>query len=196
MDRGRAHIANLRDALGALEVNAGRLERWGRRLAVSLLDGRRVLVAGNGGSAAEAQHLTAELVGRYCDERQPFSAIALHAETSSVTAVANDYSFDEVFARQVRAHGRAGDVLIALSTSGRSTNVCNAAVAARECGLAVWALTGRAPNRLADIADDAVMIDGPGATVQEAHLVVVHLLCAEVDAYVAQHQRPFAGLRS
>jgi D-sedoheptulose 7-phosphate isomerase/type III pantothenate kinase len=183
--RGVEHIRALRAVLGVLEGCAPTIERWGRRLGASLLEGRRLLVAGNGGSAAEAQHLTAELVGRYCDERRPFSAIALHAETSSMTAIANDYGYDEVFARQVRAHAQPGDVLIALSTSGHSANVLNAVHAARESSVAVWAVTGAGPNPLARIADDALMIDAPCATVQEAHLVVVHLLCAEVDAHVA-----------
>jgi D-sedoheptulose 7-phosphate isomerase len=196
MGRGSSHMRALRSALDALEGEMPRLERWGRRLAAALLDGRRLLVAGNGGSAAEAQHLTAELVGRYCDDRRPFSAIALHAESSSVTAIANDYGFDELFARQVRAHGRPGDVLIALSTSGRSMNVLNATAAARQCGLEVWALTGPAPNPLAAVADDVVAIDAAAATVQEAHLVVVHVLCAEIDAHVAQRQPTFVDLRS
>jgi D-sedoheptulose 7-phosphate isomerase len=179
----------LRDALIALEAERERIERWGRRIAGSLVDGRRLLAAGNGGSAAEAQHLTAELVGRYCDERRPLSAIALHADSSSVTAIANDYSFDEVFARQVRAHGRPGDVLVAFSTSGRSLNVCNAARAARDHGLSVLAVTGTAPNPLADLADDVIAITAPSPTVQEAHLVVVHLLCEEVDAYILGARR-------
>jgi phosphoheptose isomerase len=194
MDRALQHIEGLRHALRTLERDTPRLERWGRLLATSLLDGHRLLVAGNGGSAAEAQHLTAELVGRYCSERQPLSAIALHADTSSVTAIANDYSFDDVFARQVRAHGRPGDTLIALSTSGRSANVVNAAQVACECGLAVWAITGPTPNPLAQAADDAIVIDASSATVQEAQLVAVHLLCAEVDAVVLATDHQHAGL--
>lgn len=184
MSRTAAHLVALRDALGTIERDRVRIERWGRRIAVALMDGRRLLAAGNGGSAAEAQHLTAELVGRYCDERRPLSAIALHADTSSVTAIANDYSFDEIYARQVQAHGRPGDILVALSTSGRSSNVCNAARVARDRGLSVLAITGAAPNPLADLADDAIAIPAPAPTVQELHLVVVHLLCEEVDACV------------
>jgi phosphoheptose isomerase len=195
MNRTAAHLVALRAALGAVEADHARIERWGRRIAVALMEGRRLLAAGNGGSAAEAQHLTAELVGRYWDERQPLSAIALHADSSSVTAIANDYSFDEVYARQVLAHGRPGDVLVALSTSGRSSNVCNAARAARDRGLSVLAITGAAPNPLAGLADDAIAIPAPAPTVQEMHLVVVHLLCEEVDAYVAG-AREFARAKS
>jgi D-sedoheptulose 7-phosphate isomerase len=184
---GREHIDALADALPGLYAESDRLARWGERLARVLAGGGRVLVAGNGGSAAEAQHLTAELVGRYRDDRPPFSAIALCAESSAVTAIGNDYGADEVFARQVRAHGRAGDVLIALSTSGRSANVLTAAAAAAECGLEAWALTGPAPNPLAEACDDALCVDAPHtATVQEIHLVAVHLVCAAFDQAIAR----------
>ena len=182
---GRAHLSALSFALNALEADVDRVDAWGRYLAGVLAGGGRLLAAGNGGSAALAQHLTSELVGRYRDERLAFSALALHAEGSSLTAIANDYGNKEVFARQVRAHGRPGDVLVALSTSGCSPNVLSAAAAARDCGMAVWGLTGPAPNPLADHADDALCIEAPAtATVQEVHQVVVHLICAAVDCEV------------
>jgi D-sedoheptulose 7-phosphate isomerase len=182
---GRVHLAALRRPLDELEASVDRLDGWGRHLAGVLMGGGRLLAVGNGGSAAQAQHLTSELVGRYRDERRPFSALALHAETSSVTAIGNDYGADDVFARQVRAHGREGDVLVSLSTSGRSPNVLAAMAAARERGLVTWALTGRAPNPLVDASDDAVVVDAPyTATVQEVHQIVVHLLCAAVDVAV------------
>ncbi|MGW7334291.1 D-sedoheptulose-7-phosphate isomerase, partial [Streptomyces sp. NPDC054840] len=124
--------------------------------------------------------------GRYREERPAYSAIALHAETSSVTAIGNDYGFEQVFARQVAAHGRDGDVLILLSTSGRSGNLLSAALTARATGVEVWALTGPAPNPLAEVADQALCIDTAStATVQEAHLVAVHLLCESFDAALA-----------
>ena len=182
---GRVHLAALQRPLAELEASVDRIESWGLHLAGVLTAGGRLLAVGNGGSAAQAQHLTSELVGRYRDDRRPFSAIALHAETSSVTAIANDYGADDVFARQVLAHGRRGDVLVALSTSGRSPNVLAAVDAARDCGMTTWAMTGRAPNPLADVCDDAVVVDAPyTATVQEVHQVVVHLLCASVDVAV------------
>lgn len=178
----RTHLADLRHALRVLEAEVGTLDRWGEILAVRLTSGARLLAAGNGGSAAQAQHLTAELVGRYVAERPPMSAIPLTADTASLTAIANDYGADEALARQVAAHGRDGDVLVALSTSGRSPNVLAAAAAAHARGLAVWALTGRAPNPLAAAADECVCIDAAAtATVQEAHMVSLHLLCAAVD---------------
>jgi phosphoheptose isomerase len=177
------HVAALRECLDGLDV--GRVVQLGERLAGVLDSGGRLLAAGNGGSAAQAQHLTAELVGRYKEERRPLSAIALHAETSSLTAIGNDYAFDEVFARQVRAHGRRGDVLLALSTSGRSRNLVAAVEAARREGVSAWCFTGPAPNPLHDICDESVAVAARStATVQEAHLVLLHLLCEAVDAVI------------
>jgi D-sedoheptulose 7-phosphate isomerase len=184
---GADHLASLGLALRSLNAQLDVLDQWGRVLADVLCGPARgrVLAAGNGGSAAQAQHLTAELVGRYRADRPPFSAVCLSAETSSLTAIANDYPAEELFARQVEAHGRPGDVLVLLSTSGRSPNVVAAARRARECGLTVLALTGPAPNPLAAAADDAVCIDSPWtATVQECHLAALHLLCAAFDAAV------------
>jgi D-sedoheptulose 7-phosphate isomerase len=187
---GRWHLALLREPLDALEADVDRITGWGEHLARVLLDGGRLLACGNGGSAAQAQHLTAELVGRYRDERQPFSAIALHVDTSALTAIINDYPAEELFARQVAGHGRPGDVLVALSTSGRSPNVVAAVRQARRLGLTAWAMTGPAPNPLADEANDAVSVDAPHtATVQEVHQVVLHLVCAAVDTAVAQLTR-------
>ncbi len=177
-----SHCDELLDALGPFRRSAAVAGRWGERLAAALCGGGRLLAAGNGGSAAQAQHLTAELVGRYRTDRPPFSAIALHADTSSTTAIANDYGVDELFSRQVRAHGRPGDVLILLSTSGASANLLSAADAGRAAGLHVWALTGPAPNPLAAAADEAFCVDAPStATVQELHLVAVHMICAAFD---------------
>jgi D-sedoheptulose 7-phosphate isomerase len=183
---GRRHIAELAGPLRDLQTQAGRLDMWGRRLTDVLVRGGRLLAVGNGGSAAQAQHLTSELVGRYRDDRRPFSAIALCTESSSVTAIGNDYGVAEIFARQVRAHGRPGDVLVALSTSGHSANVLAAADAAAETGLATWALTGHAPNPLAARADECLAVDSPHtATVQEIHLIAIHLVCAAVDVALA-----------
>ncbi|MGC0373156.1 D-sedoheptulose-7-phosphate isomerase [Streptomyces sp. SAI-229] len=183
----RLHCRSLQEALdGFRRTGLPRIADWGGRLAGVLTDGGRLLAAGNGGSAAQAQHLTAELVGRYRRERRAYSALALHAETSSVTAIGNDYGFDHVYARQVTAHGRPGDVLMLLSTSGRSANLIAAAVTGRRAGLRVWALTGPGPNPLAEAADDALCVAaGSAATVQETHLVAVHLLCECFDAAVA-----------
>lgn len=173
-------LQELQAALNAVDTE--HVERWGRHLGSMLPAGGRLLVCGNGGSAAEAQHLTAELTGRFCNERRPLSAIALHAETSSVTAIANDYGYHDVYARQVRAHARRGDVLLCLSTSGTSDNVIAAAMAARELGVTTWAMTGDAPSTLLVSCDDAVRVPSADpATVQEVHLTLIHLLCHTVD---------------
>ncbi|MEE1927018.1 SIS domain-containing protein [Streptomyces sp. TRM 70351] len=177
-----SHCEDLRHALVSLRGSADTAQRWGERLARVLSGGGRLLVAGNGGSAAQAQHLSAELVGRYRDDRPPFSALALHTDTSSTTAIANDYGVAEVFARQVRAHGRRGDVLMLLSTSGASANLLTAAAAGRRLGMQVWGLTGPAPNPLAAGSDEALCAAAATtATVQELHLVVVHMVCAAFD---------------
>lgn len=179
-----ARLAELREALAA--TDAARVEEWGRTAAAALSSGRRLFACGNGGSAAEAQHLTAELTGRFEGERRPLSAIALHAETSSLTAIANDYSYRQVYARQLRAHARPGDLLVCLSTSGASANVIAAALAARELGVTCWALTGAAPSALAAASDEAVAVPAArAATVQEVHLALVHLFCETVDAALA-----------
>ncbi|MCP2243803.1 D-sedoheptulose-7-phosphate isomerase [Lentzea aerocolonigenes] len=177
-----SHLAGLADTLAGVRTQSSRIHRWGASLARLLVDGGRVLAAGNGGSAAEAQHLTAELVGRYRHDRAPFSALALCAETSSVTAIANDYGYDQVFARQVTAHARPGDVVVLLSTSGRSPNLLEAAHAARLAGATTWALTGPVPNPLASLADDTLSLPGDPCHVQEAQLVVVHALCEAFEA--------------
>ncbi|MGI5330744.1 D-sedoheptulose-7-phosphate isomerase [Actinomadura nitritigenes] len=172
----------LAEAALAFREQVPTIEAWGRRLAGVLRAGGRLLACGNGGSAAEAQHLTAELVGRFEDERRPLSAIPLHGDTSSVTAIGNDYGPAHVFARQVQAHGRRGDVLVCLSTSGRSPNVVAAADRARELGMTAWAVTGPGPNPLADACHDAITVRAATtSTVQEIHLAAVHLLCGVVD---------------
>lgn len=185
----RNHLDNVLPALESLRSQSFHLAAWGEELARRLLRGARLLAAGNGGSAAEAQHLTAELVGRFDGERVPFSAISLHAETSAVTAIANDYGFEELFARQVRAHARTGDVLMLLSTSGKSPNLLRAAETAARLGVTTWALTGPGPNPLTLGCDEAVMIDGPAATAQECHLIALHAVCRAFDAEVLRRGR-------
>lgn len=176
------HLRSLRHALNALESEFRRITTWGHELAALLESGSRLLVVGNGGSAALAQHVTAELVGRYRDERRPLSALALHSESSTFTALLNDYGPEEVFARQVLAHGRRGDVLLVLSTSGRSNNALTAVHAARGVAMRTWSLTGAAPNPLALLVDDALCVASDSTpTIQEVHQVVVHLLCEAVD---------------
>jgi D-sedoheptulose 7-phosphate isomerase len=184
------HLAALVAALDDLAPRATELNQWAQRVARVLLEGGHLYAAGNGGSAAHAQHLTSELVGRYQRERPPLSAIALTADTSTVTALTNDYSFDDVFARQLRAHGRPGDVFVAFSTSGRSPNVVAAVQTARDIGMHTYAFTGRAPNPLHTISDDAIAVPATTtATVQEVHQVAIHILCELVDELVLDRAR-------
>ena len=181
-----AHDHDLQLALRELRSQAATIDRWGRVLADRLSYGRRLLAVGNGGSAAQAQHLTAELVGRFQGERRPLAGVCLSAETSSLTAIVNDYGIDEMFARQVEAHGRPGDVLIAISTSGRSPNVVRAAERAREVGALVWGLVGPLPNPLAARCDDALVVAAPStATIQAVHLIALHAVCAALDERLA-----------
>ncbi len=188
-----AHVQALAQALTEFGPAAEIAADWGTRLAGALSGGSRLLVAGNGGSAAQAQHLSAEIVGRYRTDRAPFSAVALHSEPSALTAIMNDYGIEEVFARQVQAHGRPGDVCVLMSTSGRSPNMVAAAVRARECGLRTWAMTGPVPNPLAEVAEEALPIWCPvTATVQELHLVALHLICEAMDAELARSEAELA----
>jgi D-sedoheptulose 7-phosphate isomerase len=189
------HVRRLTDVLAHCGAQWSVAADWGRRLARVLPDGGRLLVAGNGGSAAQAQHLSAEFVGRYCDDRHPYSSIVLHGDASAVTAIANDFGVEEMFARQVQAHGRTGDVCLLMSTSGRSPNLLAAARRARRSGLSVWAMTGARPNPLAELSDEVLSIDCPDtSTVQELHLVAAHLICEAFDVAVASAQRPVLGV--
>jgi D-sedoheptulose 7-phosphate isomerase len=172
------HFTALETAAGQARKAARTLRFWAEHLAVVLENGGRLLTCGNGGSAAEAQHLSAQFTGRFQADRRPYAAIPLHADTSALTAILNDYGEREVFARGVQAHGRTGDVLIALSTSGKSPNVIAAAKTAREIGMTTWALTGPAPNTLASVSHDVVAVEASSVvTIQEIHLAVVHALC-------------------
>ena len=151
-----------------------------------LINGGKILARGNGGAAADAQHFAAELVGRFEVERQELAAIALTTDTSILTAVGNDYSFNQIFARQVRALGHAGDVLLAISTSGNSGNVIEAIRSAHEAAMPVVALTGRGGGQVGEmLRDDDIHLCVPAdrtARIQETHLLVIHCLCDGIDA--------------
>ncbi len=144
--------------------------------------GGQVLVCGNGGSAADAQHIAAEFTGRFLKERRPYPAIALSVNTSSLTAIANDYGFETVFARQVEAFGRPGDALMAISTSGESPNVLAAVRAARSAGMKVIALSGGSGGALADASDVALTVAADSTPrIQEGHILLGHILCEIVE---------------
>ena len=181
----RDHVDDLVAALGGLDGTLAAVERWGAHLSGVLRRGGRLLVAGNGGCASLAEHLAAELVGRFLAERPGLAALALSTDGSVVTAIANDYGALEMFARQVEAHAHPRDVLLLLSTSGASPNLVAAAVKARGLGVVTWAMTGRGPNPLAGACDDAVTVDAAAtSTVQEVQQVLVHVLARAVDAAV------------
>ncbi len=144
-----------------------------------------VLFCGNGGSAADAQHLAAEFSGRFYYDRPPLNSEALHVNTSYLTAVGNDYSFDEVYARIVRAKGRKGDVLVALSTSGNSGNILKAVLAARETGMTVIGMTGQSGGQMKELCN--ILINVPSADtprIQEAHITIGHILCELAEASI------------
>lgn len=147
-----------------------------------LAAGNKILLCGNGGSAADAQHIAAEFVGRYETERRALPAIALTTDTSALTALANDYSFEKVFARQVEALAASGDVLIALSTSGNSPNVVAAVMTARRIGCKTIGLTGAGGKKLASLCDRCFLVPArKTARIQEAHIAIAHVLCELVD---------------
>ena len=153
-------------------------------IAAALRDGHKLLLFGNGGSAADAQHIAAEFVNRFKIERPPLPAIALTTDTSALTSIANDYGYAEVFAKQVRALGGAGDVALAISTSGNAANVLRAVAASRRLGIKAVALTGGKGGKLAAAADLVLRASGSAETarIQETHILVGHVICELVDA--------------
>jgi phosphoheptose isomerase len=182
------HSAVLRRALDQLRELDEPLQAAARSIAQSFRAGGKLLAAGNGGSAAEAQHLTAELIGRLHPdrERQALPAVALHADTSTLTAVANDYGYDQVFARQVEAIGRGGDVLVVLSTSGASKNLVRAVDVAAELGMVTVGLLGPGVRPLHERCTHVLAVAADSLqTVQECHLVLVHVLVEQVEDLLA-----------
>lgn len=171
-----------------LESCASILDNTALHMAKCLARGGKILVCGNGGSAADAQHMTGELLGRFLMERPSLPAVALTVDTSALTAVGNDYGYEEVFARQVNGLGQEGDVLVAFSTSGNSANVVKALSAARELGLTTVGLTGRGGGRMAELCD--YLLDVPHAStplIQEMHEACMHLLCRLIDYYLFEN---------
>lgn len=180
----RAALADgvrVRQALIAQELPA--VAAAGELLAATLAAGGKVLLCGNGGSAADAQHIAAELVGRFVAERRGLPAIALTTDTSALTAIGNDYGYEQVFARQVEALARPGDVLVAITTSGRSKNVVAAVTAARALGVKIVGLTGAAGRAFIDACDAGVAVPSRDtARIQECHIAIGHAWCERVDA--------------
>jgi D-sedoheptulose 7-phosphate isomerase len=162
-------------------------------LCAALERGGTLLVFGNGGSAADAQHFAAELTGHFVAARDPLPAVALTVDTSALTAIANDYSYDEVFARQVRALCRPADLVVGISTSGGAASVAAGVQAARELGARTWALTGGSGGRLATIAERAIVVpSSETARIQEMHILVIHAVCSVLDQWWDAGGRPLA----
>lgn len=162
--------------------HADRIVQVAKLIATAFREGRKVLLFGNGGSATDAAHIAAEFVGRYKRERAPLPAIALATDIAAITCIANDYGYDELFARQVRAHGQKGDIAIAISTSGNSPNVLKGVAAAREGGLVTVAWTGGSGGKLASLVDHPFVVPSTvTARIQESHITLGHVLCELVE---------------
>jgi D-sedoheptulose 7-phosphate isomerase len=180
--RLHASLAESVAAVSALTEHQGTLLAIAARLTVCLDGGGTIYLCGNGGSAADAQHVAAEFVGRFLRERRPLPAVALTCNTSILTAIANDYDFSQVFARQVRAHVRPQDCVVGISTSGRSANVLAALTAAREIGATTIGFTGAEGHALAALCDECLRAPSTSTPrIQEAHLVAWHLVCDLVE---------------
>ena len=186
-------LNNLRDheaVLADMALLAPQVADAARHMAQCLAAGGKVLFCGNGGSAADAQHLAAEFTGRYGYDRRPLAAAALHCDTSALTAIGNDYGFDHVYVRQVQALGKTGDVLVGISTSGNSNNVLMAMEAARSQGMICIALTGQGGGKMAALAD--VLLAVPAVKtprIQEMHILIGHTLCGMVEQALCEPPR-------
>lgn len=162
--------------------HADRIAEVAGVMARAFREGRKVLLFGNGGSATDASHLAAEFVGRYHKDRRPLPALALGADMAALTCIANDYTYDDIFARQVRAHGHKGDIAIAISTSGNSPNVLKGVEAARECGLVTVGWTGHQGGKLASLVEYRFVVPSTvTARIQECHITLGHVLCELIE---------------
>jgi D-sedoheptulose 7-phosphate isomerase len=159
------------------------LEGAADELVAAVRAGHKVLFCGNGGSAADAQHFAGEFINRFLLERRPYAGLALTTDTSVLTAIGNDYGYDQVFEKQVLALGQPGDVLVAISTSGNAANVCRAVRAARAAGLRTIAMTGGAGGQLAGLADRVLAVACTPSTprIQEGHQLMLHIICERVE---------------
>ena len=178
-----ANLLEHRALFERLAPLAGEIERAGALMAETLAAGRKLMFCGNGGSAADSQHIAAELTGRFVRDRRALAAVAVTTDTSALTSIANDYSFDEVFARQVTGLGTRGDCLIAISTSGHSRNVVRAVEAARAADIRVIGLLGRDGGALRPLCDIPIVVPSEStARIQEAHGFIGHTLCGLIES--------------
>jgi D-sedoheptulose 7-phosphate isomerase len=171
----------------SIRNNIKGLIRLAEKIATAFTNDGKVMLCGNGGSAADAQHIAAEFINRFEMERPPLPALALTTDTSVITCIGNDYSFDEIFSKQVKALGLEGDVLLAISTSGNSINVLNAAEAAKAQEIYVCGLTGGDGGKLKEIADSCLVVESRStARIQETHILMGHIICMLVDYLLFQ----------
>jgi D-sedoheptulose 7-phosphate isomerase len=177
-----AEFRAAQDNFRALEQQAGLVAEAAEMMIAALTAGNKVMFCGNGGSAADSQHLAAELMGRYMRDRRPLPALSLTVDTSALTAIGNDYGYDEVFARQLRGIGNGGDVLVGISTSGNSANVVKAIATAKDMGIRTIALTGQSGGKLAGIADLCIAVPASQTNqIQEMHIAIGHVVCGLVE---------------
>ncbi len=191
-DRIRNHFnASIEVKQNAMDELAPTIETAGERLVSCLLEDHKILTCGNGGSAGDAQHFSSEMLNRFDQDRPPLPAMALSTDTSTLTSIANDYHFDEIFSKQVRALGQGGDVLICYTTSGNSANVLHAIEAAHNRGVGVIGITGKGGGKVAELLDESdIEIRVPSkstARIQEVHLLVTHCLCDLIDHKLFGH---------
>jgi D-sedoheptulose 7-phosphate isomerase len=178
----RAQSDELRDVLAAFAAQAEAADAVARLIADALLAGRTLFTCGNGGSAADAMHLSEELVGRYRGDRRPFAAVCLNSDVGALTCIANDFGYEQVFARQLEGLARPGDLLVAFSTSGGSPNILRALAAARASGVVTVALLGKDGGAARDLADHAIVVPSDNsARIQEVHGLILHAICEEVE---------------
>ncbi|WP_297217623.1 D-sedoheptulose 7-phosphate isomerase [Thermoplasma sp.] len=167
-----------------LNLDVARITGIAQKIYDAFMAGNKLIVFGNGGSAADAQHFVAELTGHFMKERKPLPAMALTTNTSSITAISNDYSYDVVFSRQVEALAKPGDVVIGISTSGNSKNVIEGLKSAKKLGCHTIGFTGKTGGQIKDIADETLYVDSNMTSIiQEAHITAIHMICSMIDEH-------------
>jgi len=172
-----------------IEKNISKIIFLAKKIADAFSNGRKLLICGNGGSAADSQHIAAEFINRFRIERRPLPAIALTTDTSVITSIANDYSFDRIFSKQIEAIGKTGDILLAISTSGESENVIQAVLSAKKMGIYTSAFTGKDGGRLLKIADLSLKVESSETErIQEVHIMTAHIICHLVEVLLFEER--------